>query len=290
MIIPTIIHGHTINFCVSPALASRDAEVRVQIGHLVAGLNRIPLRHLKLLKQVPIVIYQAPRGPDGSPIGRGGWVSPTAGRQGEATRNPLYDAWLTGRRGRRFGVQEELVTLPHSNGIIHMTDAALFRTAGACQLTILHETGHCVDHHLDLNSVPIDGGVAYRNGNRPYQGQRYPGRGYTNHEFKAETYSRLFIVPGRICRQTRANPACENSAGHSRCNQRLRQDLANSAAFRVVGQDVLGLPTHASAPGEGTGQLASARGPAGLDAPADPVKSRMCSHRADRVPGPDGMA
>lgn len=286
MIIPADIQGHTINFCVSPALASQEADVRDQIVHLVSALERIPQRHLKLLTEVPIVIWKRP-----GDSGTGGWVAPTEGRQGEGNQNRLYDAWLNGRRGARFGVQEDLSSLPHSGGIIHMTDFALLRTASACQLTILHETGHCVDYHLDLNSTVPHVDYSYRNGNRPYQGQRYRSRGYTNHEFKAEAYSRLFIVPSRLCRAQEANPLCENSANHRRCNERIRRDLANTRAFRSVGAETLTLLRLASVSSDRAGDPAYARGPAGMNPSADsPADSKLMPHATAHIPGPEGTA
>ena len=287
MIIPKDIQEQTINFCVSPALASQESRVRTQIAHLVSALNLIPLRHLMLLREVPVVIWKLPDGEHGT----GGWVAPTLGRRGEEElRNVLYDAWLTGRRGARFGVQGELSTLAHSNGIIHMTDVALFRTAMACQLTILHETGHCVDYHLDLNSTPSDGDDSYRNGNRPYQGQLYRNTGYNNHEFKAETYSRLFIRPNALCRRGRASPPCVNSANHSRCNHRIRRDLANSPAFRSAGTDALVRLGLASISSESAGQLALTRGPAGMVLLTAPSDSQLAPHASERKPGPIGVA
>jgi len=294
MIFPIIVrgqgvnHGSLVNFCVSPQLASEEATIRAKITLLVDALSKIPQPHIRLLKDVPIVIYR-------NDNGTGGWVAPLERRRGrrESIPNDRYTGWLRGRRGARFGVREELSSLPHSNGIIHMTTKALYKPGNLCQFTILHETGHCVDYHLSLESEPMNGDTSYRNGNQAYRGQRYRNTGYNEFEFKAETYSRLFISPNSICRRNGARPAtpmCLNSSNHRNCNRRLQRDLANTPAFRSVGAGLSEYLPLASIPTESTNRLASLRGPTGLDEPIIIGEPKFIPHERDRTPGPEGLA
>jgi hypothetical protein len=287
VIVPRDIHGRRINFYIGgTALAEegRSRSGRLQfnfiwqrIDDMQEALRRLPLRHLSLLTSVPIIIWNGPED------ARGGWYPPDH----RAAR------WLDPvRTERNFGVNGgEVADLPHSNGVITITTNVLAaRPMGSvqrCMFSITHETGHCVDYHLDLTSTPAD--ASYRRENRAYQGQRY-GSGYNGNEFKAETYSRLFITPNRLCRQHGAFPPCQNSAGHSRCNARLMRDLSNSPAFRGLGALMylyLQLPVET---GEGDGATVAARGPVGQTPATGPEHSQLNPHSRGRVPGPSGMA
>jgi hypothetical protein len=287
MIVPRDINGRQINFFIgATALAeegrSRPGRLRFsfiwdRIGDMQEVMSRLPLRHLSLLTAVPIIIW------NGGEDQRGGWYPPD--HRAARWMDPV-------RTERNFGVNGgEVAGLPNSNGIITITTNVLAeRPTGnvrRCMFSITHEIGHCVDHHLDLTSTPTD--IGYRSGNRAYQGQRY-GSSYNGHEFKAETYSRLFIAPNRLCRGNGAVPQCENSMGHRSCNERLMRDLSHSPAFRGLGALMylyLRLPIAQDERGDSS---TAARGPAGQVPVTRVANSQLSPHARGRVPGTVGMA
>ncbi len=296
MIVPRDILGDRINFYIgATAIAEEGGRARRgqlqfsflwdRIGDMQAALERAPKRHLDILMEVPIIIW------NGS--GRGGWVPPDRSSR-----------WLSPDTERRFGVNGvEVAGLPHANGVITITTNVLDdrpqRDTRPCMWTILHEAGHCIDHHLGLTSP---GSPSYRNGNRAYQGQRYGRQNqegetvydYIGHEFKAETYSRLFMAPGHICRRQNAAPMCVNPGrNHSYCNERLQRDLARSPAFQALGSDVrtyLPLASVLSGERESEGPVASARGPIGQQPTATSSSTNLAPNSTGRTPGPEGVA
>lgn len=287
MIVPRIIRDYRINFYIgSTALADdrRSGSGRLQfnfiwerIGNMEDALARLPNSHLELLTEVPIIIWNGPEG------ARGGWYPPD--NRSARWLNPV-------RTQRNFGVNgAEVANLPHSNGIISITTNVLASRARGdvqrCMLTIIHEAGHCVDHHLNLTSRPSR--TRYRNGNLAYQGQRY-GSGYNEHEFKAETYSRLFMTPSRICRRARSLPPCLNSSGHSTCNARLQRDLGNTAAFQALGTDMNRYLPLAAADNESEEAPSSSRGLIGQAQETRLATAQLSPHAQGRVPGPVGLA
>jgi hypothetical protein len=286
MIVPRNILENRINFYIGTTALAEEGRTGTgrlrfrfiweKIGIMEAGLARLPLAHLELLAEVPIIIWNGPES------ARGGWYPP----------DHRSSRWLDpARTERNFGVDgREVSNLPHANGIISITTNVLASRAGAgvhkCLFTITHEAGHCVDYHLDLSSRPLT--TEYRRGNRAYQGQRY-GSGYNELEFKAETYSRLIVTPERMCRSVYASPPCLNSNGHSLCNTRLQRDLRSTRAFQVLGVEINRyLPLAVEACG---GEISSAgiRGLAGRSLERRSAGAQLRPHAQSRIPGSIGM-
>lgn len=286
---PRLINGKRINFYIGTTAYGGNRRgqlqhslIRSRIDGMADTLSRLPGSHLDLLTQVPIVIWN---GPDTE---TGGWYRPNQ----EALR------WLHPEETeRRFGVNgNDIASLPHSKGIISICTSVLQtrrgmeqqRTEQDCLRTVTHETGHCVDHHLGLDSAPPSTG--YRNGNQAYQGQRYPGSSAVNpHEFKAETYSRLFTVRNPaifMCRRADACPPClPSGTNHNQCSIRLQTDLSYSPAFHGLRSY---LPQAAIINADDSS--ASARGPVGRR-PATAMSNPQLNPRAHgRTPGPQGLA
>jgi len=156
MIVPRDINGRRVSFYIGATALAEEGRprpgrlqpnlIRDRINDMQEALARLPLRHLNLLTDVPIIIWNGPAGQ------RGGWYPP----DNRAAR------WMDPvRTERNFGVNGgDIADLPHSNGIITITTNVLAeRPAGGvhrCMFSITHETGHCVDHHLDLTSNPTD--------------------------------------------------------------------------------------------------------------------------------------
>lgn len=272
---------------------SRD-RILGYMNDLIAALEKIPIQHLSLLIDVPIIIFNVPA--------RGGWVAPIADG---------YPSWVSGSRvNSRFGGGGEAIReVPYSKGIITITTAALQDSIR--QLTILHETGHCVDYHMGLgeahyrglSSLPhldysyrIKGPQGHQRANLAYQGQRYGrGRGenryyrYTEKEFKAETYSRLFIRPRGMCRgegNRPAQPACITDDNHRDCSVRLQQDLANTPAFRGIDR-VRFFPLLANIANESPTLAHNAQGPV-LDPVLSPRNPQLSPHGGCRSRGSIG--
>jgi hypothetical protein len=256
------IHGHTVHILVGEDVVvttfTEDrrhemtrAEYDEHKANLVDALNRIPEPHARFLTAVPIMIVK--KKPGGVESG-GGWFPPDDSGGGA-------HAWTGGGVRNTRIPASEVNSVDFSNGIIAVTTIRLNAVregdsrfmwinrptadASGDQLykqSLLHEVGHCIDYHYvlghryqGLTSRPRD--AAYRNGNRPYQGQKYPQTprsdedGYLQGEFKVETYSRLFFRPEALCRRGQARPQCLNSSGHHRCAERLQRDLAATPAF-----------------------------------------------------------
>mgnify|MGYP001811928706 CR=1 FL=1 len=287
MLMNLMVHQVRVNFCIGSGVLTGEPPVRPRCPQLEReymtermldmqeALRLIPEQHLALLSSVPIVFNVGP--------GRGGWCAP--GRQSRP--------WLG---AERFGVDgAELSGLPHTNGLILISTRVLEERPAPgrvepCKLAVLHETGHCVDHHLSLASNL--GGTAHRNGNLPYQGQRYTRNGVTKYyqgEFRAETYSRVFLVPDRICVRQRAEPPCESHPNHSGCNARLQTDLASTRAFRMLGGAMSRyLPRARVSPQAGSED--TARGPVGAGPVTERANSQLSPRVAGSPPGPAGIA
>jgi hypothetical protein len=232
-------------------LQMTSAELTAGIDSLVAALQRLPQPHLKHLSRCPILITT--NLPSGEAPEHGGYYLPLG-----ASGNPNYTVrrWVdrVAQTHLRFPPTDR--TVNYEAGVIAVTTRNLkARPIGStprCQFTVLHEAGHCIDYNGDpahpghgLDSNPPDD--SYRLGNHAYQGQKYPApspAGQTEgnlilplprriYEFKAETYSRLFMGCASLCRQGEAAPPCLlGTGGHRGCNRRLQLDLAYSPAFR----------------------------------------------------------
>jgi len=234
-------------------LQMTSAELTAGIDTLAAALQRLPQAHLKHLSRCPILITT--NLPSGEAPEHGGYYLPLS-----APGNPNY----TVRRWIDRSVQTHLHfpptdrTVNYEAGVIAITTRNLkARAIGStprCQYTVLHEAGHCIDYNGDpahlghgLDSNPPD--VSYRLGNHAYQGQKYPAPDVDGqeeaegtrllplprriYEFKAESYSRLFMGCAFLCRQGEAAPPClVGAGGHRGCNSRIQLDLAHSPAFR----------------------------------------------------------
>lgn len=285
---PRLVNGKRINFYIgATAYGGRrtgqlqHALIRSRIDGMANTLSGLPPTHLGLLTGVPIIIW------NGRDSETGGWYRPMQ----EALR------WLHPvDTERQFGVNgNDILRLPHSNGIISICTAVLAtrpgrrtqRTEQDCLRTVTHETGHCVDHHLGLASNPPSTG--YRSGNQAYQGQVYRNSGYNEHEFKAETYSRLFTVRNIrlfMCRGARANPPCQPSdTNHHQCSIRLQTDLSYSPAFRGLRSY---LPQAAIINADDSSS--SARGPVGRRPATTLSNSQLNPHAHGRTPGPQSLA
>lgn len=286
-----VIGGVQINFVLDArAIAGLGRSIRGQlpilsitahIGVMAEALQRIPGSHLALLREVPVIIFNAP--------GRAGWCPPDRG----GNPGPRMQRWLdqdaVDRRG--FEVDAgEVAGCPHSNGIIIISTRVLQGGKINSIRAILHETGHCVDHHLNLTSTP-PAGSSYREGNLAYQGQDYQNVSYDEYEFKAETYARLFYARLTICRRDRADPPCLGEhEGHRKCSTRLKRDLSYTPAFQMLGavmNNYLKLPADAI---EREDSSASTRGPIGRRPSTILANSQLNPRAQGRVPGPVGLA
>jgi len=287
------IGGVRINFVLDArAVAGGGRSIRGQlpfllitthIGAMAEVLQRIPGSHLALLREVPIIIFNG--------RGRGGWCSPD--RRGNP--GPTMQRWLDQNRVDQRGFEVdvgEVAGCPHSNGIITISTRVLQGSKINSIRAILHETGHCVDHHLNLTSTPPAGSSRYyREGNLAYQGQDYPNVSYDEYEFKAETYARLFYARLTICRRGDADPPCLGEhRGHRKCSTRLKRDLSYTPAFQMLGpgmNNYLRLPADAI---EREDSSASARGPIGRRPSTILANSQLNPRAQGRVPGPVGLA
>ncbi len=288
------IRGCTIRFyvagnvnTVSPDEVTHETAVSLtqdyihqKIAYMGTILERLPYVHLRLLEAVPILIWAG--------AGSGGWYEP--GSTGE-TR------WINPRSASARGVDgNQIAGLPHSNGIISITESSLRNERTDCGLTLTHEIGHCVDFHLGLTSRPVN--PAYRRGNRAYQGQKYVRngvpQGYVEYEFRAETYSRLIMSPTLMCRRNDADPRCESHSIRG-CSERLQRDLLNTPALRAIGGEIIRyLPLAIEAvmrenPSESTS--AGLRGPVSRyqESSTPEAMSQLRPHARSRLPGPVGM-
>jgi hypothetical protein len=253
--------------------------IHQKISYMATVLERLPYAHLILLETVPILIWRGG--------GSGGWYAPD-------TRGA--NIWTTPRTARARGVDgNQVAGLPHSNGIISITERSLRNERIDCGFTLTHEIGHCVDFHLGLTSRPVN--PAYRRGNRAYQGQKYvrngEPQGYVEFEFKAETYSRLIMAPNRMCRRNDADPRCENHSIRG-CSVRLQRDLYNTPALRAIGGEVIRyLPLAIDAiMSEDISETASSgiRGPAGRSQERISNRGQLSPHAQSRRPWPVGRA
>jgi hypothetical protein len=255
--------------------------IHQKISYMGTILERLPYVHLRLLEAVPILIWAGG--------GSGGWYEP--GSIGE-TR------WINPRPARARGVDgNQVAGLPHSNGIISITERSLRNERTDCGFTLTHEIGHCVDFHLGLTSRPVN--PAYRRGNRAYQGQKYirngVPQGYLEYEFRAETYSRLLMSPNRMCRLNDADPRCENHSIRG-CSERLQRDLFNTPAFQAIrGEVIRYLPLAIEAiMRKNPPEIRSTgiRGPVGRcqDSGSPASLERLRPHAQGRIPGPLGLA
>lgn len=284
---PRLINGKRINFYIGTTACGgnrrgqlQHALIRSRIDEMVNTLSRLPDPHLGLLTGVPVIIWN---GPDDV---SGGWYRP--GQEDSVWLDPVTTE-------QRFGVNgNDISTLPHSRGIISICTSVLAtrpgreqqRTEQDCLRTVTHEIGHCVDHHLGLASNPPSNG--YRSGNQAYQGQLYRNRGYVEHEFRAETYSRLFTVRNPaifMCRRADARPPClPGGTSHRQCSIRLQTDLSYSPAFRGLRSY---LPQAAIINADDSSS--SSRGPVGRRPATTLSDSQLNPHAHGRTPGSQSL-
>jgi hypothetical protein len=205
---------------------------------LVEALDLIPDQHLDLLVHVPIIVTVRLAG---SRYTGSGWYPPGGASRGEAT----VETWRRPGAERNTGIPGEYVQqLDADNGLIAVSRFSL--NQDYYQLSILHETGHCVDYHANEDHTGLippqndDRDSPYRDGNGPYQGQRYEANPGSVKEKAAEAYSRLFLHPRTMCRGLDGTPACR-SHSEPRCSLRMQRDLQRTDAFWDVSLNYLPL-------------------------------------------------
>ncbi len=188
---------------------TRVADAESRIRALEALFQRMPPAHRRTA--YPVFVVDAL--PGGRRTGGGNW-----------SRTQARTQWLG--RQRVTGVPDadlERYALSHNGGVIGITAAALAdegRARGIHQLSVFHEIGHCVDHHLGL--VPPGATVV------DLRGQRY--RTPNVREYAVEAYSRWIVRPSRLCRDDALPPG----ETQDRCTQRTLALLRRSPAFAGI--------------------------------------------------------
>ena len=164
------IRGHRIKFYIGATDAGhRRRFYEGRINKLASSISAAPNSHLAILTRIPVIIVDAlgPTRPTGS-----GWYPPSP------PGHPLASIWRHPARIRHCTHVPESVLdqLGTDHGIIGVTTASC--DASWWYLSPLHEMGHCIDWHFPGAAhrgliPPMH--AAYRQGNAPYQGQRYTG-------------------------------------------------------------------------------------------------------------------
>lgn len=293
------VHDHTIRLYIDSEAAQRSADLEARRVRMEACLNLLPPEHIRLIAEPIIVVDRFPGGRR-----RGGGWFPPASSGGDGT----VAAWLgeTGAARTRVPAREVLARVGGASGtgIIGITSHSFLLDEDwghghlAHEYTLLHELAHSVDYHAGL--IPPSH-LPGREGNEPYQGQRYEGGGV--HELAAEAYSRFFLRPSSLCRGGRGTPPCVLPDGsratgrvcptQRRCSARTQRDLQNTPAFRMtsvvfplasLGDGGLWAPGRARY----ASNVGERRGP--LDEPHKlPAASGVSQTASWRVPGPVGV-